>query len=270
MVDERWASVNLDLRRPNVARMYDYYLGGKDNFAVDREAAEEALAAAPEIRPLARANRAFLGRAVRYLAEDAGIRQFIDIGTGLPTQGSVHETAFDVAPDARVMYVDKDPMVVRHSEALLSRNTHNVATIAADLREPDKLFSDPARQATVDLAEPVAVLIVLLLHFITDDECPGEIIARIRATIAPGSYIVISHVTPERRESEVNDAVKVYERASSTVTPRSREQIEKILEGFELVEPGLVYPPEWRPDIPESSRIRNAVWGVLAGVGRKI
>lgn len=269
MVDERWASVNLDLRRPNVARMYDYYLGGKDNFAIDREAAEEALAAAPEIRPLARANRAFLGRAVRYLAKEAGVRQFVDIGTGLPTQGSVHETAFDVAPDARVVYVDKDSMVVRHSEALLS-GTHNVATIAADLREPDELFADPALQAMVDLTEPVAVLIVLLLHFITDDECPEEIIARIRDTIAPGSYIVISHVTPERRESEVNGAVKVYERASSTVTPRSREQIEKILEGFELIEPGLVYPPEWHPDIPESARIPNAIWGVLAGVGRKI
>lgn len=270
MVDERWASANLDLGRPNVARMYDYYLDGKDNFAVDREAAEEALAAAPEIRRLARANRAFLGRAVRYLAKEADIRQFIDIGTGLPTQGSVHETALDVAPDSRVVYVDKDPIVIRHSEALLSRNARNVATIAADLREPDELFADPALRAMVDLAEPVAVLIVLLLHFITDEEGPGEIIARIRDTIAPGSYIVISHVTPERRESEVNGAVKVYERASSTVTPRSREQIEKILAGFELIEPGLVYPPEWRPAIAESSRLSNATWGVLAGVGRKI
>jgi S-adenosyl methyltransferase len=270
VTDDDWTQRGIDVNTPSVARLYDYYLGGKDNFAVDRAAAEEALAAAPEIRPLARANRAFLGRAVQYLAKEVGIRQFIDIGTGLPTQGSVHEAVFDVTPDAGVVYVDRDPMVIRHSEALLSKNTHNVATLAADLREPDALFADPALRAVVDLAEPVAVLILLLLHFVTDDECPGEIIARIRDTIAPGSYIVISHVTPERRESEVNGAVKVYERASSTVTPRSREQIEKILDGFELVEPGLVFPPEWRPDVPESARVRNAVWGVLAGVGRKI
>src|SRR6266498_1582061 len=187
---ERWtAEINTDVAHP--ARMYDYYLGGKDNFPADREAADQALAASPAVRDMARQNRAFLQRVVRFLARDAGIRQFIDIGAGLPTQGNVHEIAQAITPDARVVYVDNDPIVVVHSDALLAG--HNTTAIKADLREPNVILEHPEVREVIDLDQPVAVLLVAVLHFLQDADDPVGVVARLRDAMAAGSYLAISH-----------------------------------------------------------------------------
>jgi S-adenosyl methyltransferase len=185
---EGWAApTGVDASMPNFARVYDYLLGGKDNFPVDRATAEQALAVAPELRVMARENRAFLQRAVRFLVAEAGICQLLDIGTGLPTQGSVHEVAQQVAPDARVVYVDADPVVIAHSRAMLA-SSDKAAIIQADLRRPEELLDHPELRALIDLGEPVAVLLVAILHGVTDAEDPVGVVTRLRDAMAPGSY----------------------------------------------------------------------------------
>ncbi|MFB4279091.1 MULTISPECIES: SAM-dependent methyltransferase [unclassified Nonomuraea] len=262
-------SPGFDPRVPSVARLYDYYLGGKDNFPADREAAEKILKVAPELRAAARANRAFLGRAVRHLAE-AGITQFLDIGTGLPTQGNVHEVAGKVVPDARVVYVDRDPVVLVHARALLA-GQGGTTVVEGDLRRPGEILKHPDVQEALDLSRPVGVLLVAIMHFIAESDAPGEIIATLRDALAPGSYLVMSHGTSDARAAAVNRGTEVYRSASAPLTLRGRDRIMELFEGFELVDPGLVWLPEWRPeqadvidfvDAPESSLI-------LCGVGRK-
>jgi SAM-dependent methyltransferase len=256
----------LDVTIPNVARIYDWLLAGKDNFAADREAGQRLLAAVPDAAKAARANRAFLGRAVRFLAEEAGIRQFLDIGTGLPTQGNVHEIAQATDPRARVVYCDHDPIVVTHANALLANNL-TVAASQADLRDPDFLFTLPLAHPLLDTSQPMGVLLVAVLHFLSDSDDPWALVERIKRKLAPGSYLVISHVTGDEMPAEsARAAAEVYQGASAPGVSRSREEIARFFTGLDLVEPGLVEVSAWRPP-PLDHRPRPAV--LYAGIGRK-
>ncbi|MFF3669587.1 SAM-dependent methyltransferase [Microtetraspora malaysiensis] len=226
---------------PNVARIYDYLLGGKDNFPADRGQAGKIMRLVPQARTYARLNREFLVRAVRFLAGEAGITQFVDIGSGLPTRRNVHEAAQQVAPDARVVYVDNDPMVLVHARALLATNAHT-SVADADLRKPSSIVGHRDVLGLIDWSKPVAVLLVAVLHFITDD--PRQIIGELRAAMAPGSYLVISHV---ERRPDVDEAAAVYRDANAPVVPRTAGEIATLLSGLDLVEPGVVRLPLWRP-----------------------
>jgi SAM-dependent methyltransferase len=265
MMEEGWSGeINTWVAHP--ARIYNYFLGGKDNFRVDRETAEMALAATPAVRDMARQNRAFLQRAVRFLAGQAGIRQFLDIGTGLPTQGNVHEVAQAIAPGAHVVYVDNDPIVLAHSRALL--DAPNTTVVLGDLREPTTILEDSEVGKLIDFDRPMAILLVAVLHFIQDQDDPGAILARLRDAMAPGSYLVISHGTTEADQTRPEVADKVvaaYQRSSAPVTLRSRAQIEAFFGDFELVEPGLEQVHRWRPDGP----VAAVSGGIYGGVGRK-
>ncbi len=255
----------VDITRPNPARLYDLYLGGKDHYAADREAAAEVIAAFPEVPALARANRAFLQRAVRFLASECGVRQFVDIGTGLPTQGNVHEVAQTLALDARIAYVDNDPVVLAHSRALLSHNAPGVATVAGDLRRPEEILNSPGLRALIDFGQPVAVLFVAVLHFATDADDPTGIVTHFRKAMVPGSYLALSHVSYGRHDhAAVDEAAGVYDRATASIIPRTREGIRRLFDGFALVDPGLVDVSQWRPEIATEETALQ----VLAGVGR--
>jgi hypothetical protein len=269
VVPEEFPVQDLRTDRPTPARMYDYYLGGKDNFAVDREAAEQVLKAAPEVRILARENRAFLGRAVRFLTAEAGIRQFIDVGTGLPTQGNVHEIAQSIAPDARVVYIDNDPIVRAHAKALLAGDG-TTAVVEADMREPQAILGHPDLRRLIDFDAPVAVLFMSVLHFVTDEEDPYGMVAAFRDASAPGSHLALSHITaPEKNADAAEAAADVYKaKATSPAILRSRKEIRALFDGYDLVEPDLVYLPQWRPENPVDARDAESVW-MLAGVGRK-
>ncbi len=237
----------VDVSRPSIARIYDYLLFGKDNFAVDRAAAEALMQSRLDPRRLSLANRGFLFRAVRFLAGQ-GISQYLDLGSGLPTSPSVHEVARGVIPGARVVYVDHDPMVVVHNDALLAKRD-GVVTIRADVRDPDAVLGDDKLARCLDFSQPVAVLLLSVLHFISLDEDAPGIIARFRDLMAPGSYLAISLGTSEGADPEMlAEATQTYAGARMPFTLRSRAQIMDLFEGFELVEPGLVSLPEWRPD----------------------
>ncbi|WP_433241059.1 SAM-dependent methyltransferase [Streptosporangium sp. CA-135522] len=267
MAEEEWAGRGIDVDTPSVARLYDYYLGGKDNFAADRAAAEEILSIAPEVRVAARENRAFLGRAVRFLAE-TGIEQFLDIGTGLPTRGNVHEVVHQIAPEARVVYVDNDPIVLAHARALLRGARNEVLVSSGDLRQPEEILKSPEIQEHLDFSKPVAVLLVAIMHFITKSDDPGRIVATLRDAVPPGSYLVLSHGSRDSRPAAVNKGVKVYKRANSPLVLRSRQEILELFDGFELVDPGLVWLPEWRPEdcLPYDDPSQALI---MCGVGKK-
>lgn len=253
-----------DFQVPSPARMYDYFLGGKDNFPADREAAEKVIAAYPETRTLARANRRFLTRAVWFLAEH-GIRQYIDLGTGLPTSPNVHEVARQVRPDARVVYVDNDRMVTTLSRALCAAH-EGVTVVDGDIRFPQELLADRRLTELIDFSEPVAILCVSVLHFIRENENPREIMASLRWRMAPGSYLVLSHVATDGTDRHVLSEIgAVYEAATAPALPRSAADIRKFFTGLELIEPGLVDVSQWRSD----RRARATKIRILAGVGRK-
>ncbi len=259
---------DIDTSRPHPARMYDYYLGGKDNYPVDREAAREVLRAVPEGRELARANRAFLQRAVRFLVGAAGIRQIIDIGTGIPAAGNVHEVAAEVAPGTRVVYVDNDPIVHVHANALLT-GSGTTRIVLADLREPGKILADPRVGELIDFGRPVALLLIAILHFIAEEEDPSRILATLRDALPPGSYLALSHATNDFRTEAVDRAAAVYRRATSPATVRGYEQIAAFFQGWDLVEPGLVQVPLWRPDSqPPRPKDLEKIW-IYGGVGRR-
>jgi hypothetical protein len=264
-MDAGFAPAEIDTSRPHPARMYDFYLGGKDNYPVDREAAGEAIKRAPEIRDLARVNRAFLGRAVRFLAEEAGIRQFLDVGTGIPTAGNVHEVAGQVAPGARVVYVDNDPIVNVHANALLAGGG-TTGIVLADLRDPAAILSHPVVREVIDFREPVALLLIAILHFIRDDEDPAGIVAALRDALPAGSYLAVSHGTSDFRSEAAAGAAAVYKGATSSATMRSHSEIARFFSGWDLVEPGLVQLPLWRPeeDLPLNL---NKLW-IYGGVAR--
>jgi S-adenosyl methyltransferase len=242
------AQGGIDTDTPNVARIYDYLLGGKDNFAADRQAAKQLIAAIPDVAEIARDNRSFLGRVVRYLAIEGGIRQFLDLGAGLPTQANVHELAQGVAPEARVVYVDNDPVVASHGRALLAAGD-GVGMVHGDLRDPDGILRNPDVLGLLDLTRPLAVLCTSTLHFIADEAEPHAIIAAYRDQMARGSYLAITHGTMEedpRGEGEA--AAGVYRLASSQLHVRSLPGVLRLFDGFVLVEPGLTWITEWRPE----------------------
>ncbi|WP_194927001.1 SAM-dependent methyltransferase [Catenulispora pinisilvae] len=258
---------------PNVARMYDYFLGGTHHTPVDRAAADAVIAANPDQRRLVRANRDYLGRVVRELATGYGIRQFVDIGSGLPTADPVHEVAARVAPDVRVVYVDDDPAVVAESRALLADGGDpRVTAIAGNLLDPESVLGDPDLAAVLDPEQPIAVLMLAVLHFFSDRDDPFGAVAAYRDLLAPGSCLALSYLgtgdDPEW-EDKVDATEDVYQRTSQQYFPRTRIQVLRFFEGFELLEPGLSTVAEWRPDsAPDSDLARIATYG-FAGVGRK-
>jgi SAM-dependent methyltransferase len=262
-----FALSEIDTTTPHPARMYDAFLGGKDNYAADREAVRQVLRAAPEARDSARANRAFLQRVVRFLVGEAGIRQVLDIGTGIPTAGNVHQVAGEAAPGTRVVYVDNDPIVHVHANALLTgKGTTRI--VLADLREPEKILLDPRVGELIDFTEPVGLLLVAIVHFITEEEGPARILATLRDALPPGSYLALSHATGDFRPEAAQQAAAVYDQATSTVTLRSHTQIAGLFEGWDLIDPGLVQVPLWRAEgRPPRPKDLSKIW-VYGGVGR--
>jgi hypothetical protein len=270
MTDERRPTSSVDASIPNIARMYDYMLGGKDNFAVDREAAERSTRAVPQLPWFARENRRFLGRVVRLCA-DAGITQFLDIGSGLPTMESVHQVASRVTAQPHVVYVDNDPVVVSHSRALLA--TPHTAAVLGDVSRPQDILRDGELRNLVDFSKPVAILLLALLHFVPDELDPAESVSVLRDQMAPGSFLAISHI--EFRPGQVEGttplsaAAKELGEARKKMPPtapvRDRGQISAFFGDFTLLEPGLVDVWEWRPDdqtVTNSSDVMTLVGGV--------
>jgi hypothetical protein len=251
--------------------MYDYFLGGKDNFAADREAADLSAQAVPQIPWLARQNRKFLGRATRYCAE-AGIRQFLDIGSGLPTMDNVHQVARRVSPDARVAYMDNDPVVVSHARALLA--DRDTIAVRGDVREPAAILADPKVRGLIDFSQPVAVLLIALLHFVPDDADPAGCVATLRDALVPGSYMVISHVeislehaVGEQVVSETARQLAEARKGTPALPARTRAEITPFFDGMTLVHPGLVDVWDWRPD-SDNVEFTSEVMTVLGGVAR--
>jgi SAM-dependent methyltransferase len=253
---------------PSVSRIYDYYLGGSHNFEVDREAARKAMEFMPGLPKIMQANRAFMRRAVRYAA-DEGITQFLDIGSGIPTFGNVHEVAQAARPGAHVVYVDHDPVAVAHSQAVLGGN-ENADVVAADLLKPQELLASPQVQRLIDLNRPVALLLVAILHFVEDADDPYRAVAELRDALAPGSLLVLTHASYEGiplPPGRAEGAVDVYKSIRNPLIMRSRDEIARFFEGYDMVEPGLVPMPNWRPDTaPEDED--PYVFSGFAGVGR--
>jgi O-methyltransferase involved in polyketide biosynthesis len=251
--------------RPNQARIYDYLLGGHNSLPVDREVADALLALTPIARATAVENRRFLGRAVRFLAAQ-GIRQFLDVGAGLPTQENVHQIAQQTAPDARILYVDNDPTVIAEGQALLTNENH-VAMAEGDLRQPASILALPEVHRLLDLRQPVALLLIGVLYFISEDEDPYSMVTQLRDALAPGSYLAISHATSDTLTTEqLAEGTRIYNRGPGA-TLRTRVQIERFLDGFDLVDPGLVLVSHWRPDgrLP-SSADTPAMFGAIGQV----
>jgi len=239
-------------------------LGGKDNFAADRQLGDQLLAAFPDSALIARQNRSFLGRAVHYCAEQ-GISQFLDLGSGLPTMDNVHEVARRVIPDAAVVYVDNDPVALGHAQALLA-TSDGVASILGDVREPRKILADVEARGLIDLGQPTVILMVAILHFIAGKEDPAGIVAAFRDAMPAGSYLVLSHATHDVRPEESARARSMYRGASSPLVTRSRDEIAAFFAGFELVDPGLVFTTQWRPPEPGPLSEQRDIY---AGVARK-
>ncbi|MDQ2873948.1 MAG: SAM-dependent methyltransferase [Actinomycetota bacterium] len=253
-----------DPPQSNPARIYDYLIGGKDNLAVDRAAAQEIAAAFPSARRMARANRGFLVRALWFLAAH-GVRQYIDLGTGFPTSPNVHEVAQQVFPDARAVYIDNDPVVTAHNRALRA-TMPGVVAIHRDIRRPGEILADPDLLSVIDFAEPVAVLMVAVLHFISPEDDPAGIIEAFRNRMAPDSYLVLSHgVSDDTSARAVAKITAAYEASTAPVTPRTAAEVEAFFDGFDLAEPGVVDVTRWRPE----RHVRSQGMRVAAGVGRK-
>ena len=265
-----WAPDSIDVERPSVARMYDFFLGGSHNFAADRQLAEQALSVFPDAPHIVRANRAFLERAVQYLCAE-GVDQFLDLGSGIPTAGNVHEIVLAANPAARTVYVDSDAVAVAHARALLT-DVAQVGVLHADLRDPGTVL-ERAVTAGVDLARPLAVLLVSVLPFIPDEDDPAAIIAAYREASAPGSYLAVSHGTNDYQPEAVGKVEGIYTRTTQPGVFRSRAEIERLLGGYELVPPGLIDAIRWRPvlgeDVPDPLGGDVARYSLYAAVGRK-
>ena len=265
--DPGWLPPEINTGVAHPARVYNYWLGGKDHFAADRELGDSIIEVMPSTVPAARANRAFLGRAVRFQAGEAGIRQFLDIGTGIPTAGNTHEVAQATAPEARVVYVDNDPIVLAHARALMASHPAGAtAFIQADLREPGKILADPALTATLDLGRPVALMLIAVLHFLTEQDRPREIVSELVSVLPSGSYLAIAHLTADFNPQEAAVAQAAGQRSGVTYVPRSRAEVAAFFAGLDLVDPGVVPLLGWRPEggVPDSRAVRSYV-----AVGRK-
>jgi O-methyltransferase involved in polyketide biosynthesis len=251
------------------ARVYDYWLGGKDNFAADRELGELMIQAIPTLREMAMANRAFMGRAIRYLVEEAGIRQILDLGTGIPTSPNVHEIAQAAAPETKVVYVDNDPIVLAHARALLtSQGAGETAFIMADLRQPKSILDHPTLTETLDLTQPVAVVLVGVLMYFRDNDSPNpfEMVATLLERMPSGSYLAVTHPTPDFNPEDTAKAAAAAEAAGITLVPRTKADVERFFTGLELVDPGVTPMLAWRPEAPPADPQAAYYW---AGVGRK-
>jgi hypothetical protein len=262
-----WVPEGLDISRPSAARMYDYLLGGGHNFDADRRLAARVSSAHPGCWDIARLNRAFLRRAVLELGS-VGVRQFLDIGSGIPTVGNVHEIAQRADPEARVVYVDHDPVAVAHCELILESNDR-AGVVLADLRDPGSILTAPVTRELLDFDQPVGLLMVCVMHFIPPEADPTGLLGRFREALAPGSYLALSHLTADSRATAMAALVEVMRSSKSPIHPRSRTEIVELFSGFELVEPGVVGIADWRPrsagdggDVPERNQ-------VLAGMGVK-
>ncbi|MEC4019582.1 SAM-dependent methyltransferase [Streptomyces sp. H27-D2] len=262
-------SGGVDVNVPSVARMYDYYLGGKDNYAVDREASDELLKVVPSTQALALNNRRFLQRVVRSLAADYGVRQFLDHGSGLPTQDNVHQVAQQVDPSSRVVYIDNDPIVLAHGRALLEEN-ENTAVIQADMRDTEGIFDHPEVRRLIDFEQPVAALFVSVLHCIPDSDDPPALIKRVLDRLSPGSFIVVCQLVSEDKTTRdyVSDFMHTATQGHWGRVRRERD-LEQHFEGLELLEPGLVEVSTWRPDSDIGPRQLTAEWIEFGGVARR-
>jgi hypothetical protein len=263
------ATTGLQLNRPHSARMYDYYLGGKDNYEADRQAAHEIEKIFPYIQFAARTNRAFMHRSIRYLAQ-LGIRQFLDIGTGIPTEPNLHQIAQHIAPESRVLYVDNDPLVLAHARALLvSTPEGRTAYLPADATAPDTILRSPLLHDTLDLSQPVALSLLALLHFVPDTHDPYGIVATLVDALVPGSYLLISHGTGDFNPETAESGTRVYRSRGIDSQARSLDEVTRFFTGLELVEPGVTVPHRWRPigePPPESIDFHVSFY---AGVARK-
>jgi S-adenosyl methyltransferase len=255
---------DFDTSVPHIARVYDYWLGGKDNFAADRELGQQTLEAYPNLVFSVRANRAFLARTVRFLAGEPGIRQFLDIGTGIPTANNTHEVAQQIAPEARIVYVDNDPIVLSHARALLKSSPQGAcAYLDADLRDPDKILA--AAAATLDFSQPVAIMLIAVVHFIGDDAQASEIISRLTAAVVPGSYLVISHVGGDIDAAQQSEMVRrLNQSVAEKATMRDRAGVARLFDGLELLPPGVVRVSAWRPDSDLEAARPTGLWGAVA------
>jgi S-adenosyl methyltransferase len=265
-MDATGESPSFDTSVAHIARVYDYWLGGKDNFAADRAAAEQAIAAWPGIVLSVRANRAFLARVVRYLAGEAGIRQFLDIGTGIPASDNTHEVAQAVAPESRVVYVDNDPVVLAHARALLTSGAQGVTSyLDADLRDTGRVLS--AAAGLLDFSRPVAVMLMAILQHVDEADDPCAIVATLLGALPAGSYLALSHPASDiEAEAQGEMASRLNRTMAEKVTMRDRAQVARFFDGLELVEPGLVRVPEWRPGSELEAKSTAGLWG---GLGRK-
>jgi S-adenosyl methyltransferase len=250
----------------HIARVYNYWLGGKDNYAVDRAAGDRTMAEYPGIVASARANRAFLRRAVRFLVAEAGVQQFLDVGTGIPTSDNTHEVAQSLAPQSRIVYVDNDPVVLAHARALLTSTSEGVTDyLDADLRETGPILERAAR--ILDFSQPVAIMMLAVLQLVRDDDDPYRVVADLLAAVPPGSYLVLSHPTSDVRQDQVTAMVaRLNDLIAEKVTTRDRDQVARFFAGQELVEPGLVNVSDWRPDTAGPPEGPAALW---VGVARK-
>jgi S-adenosyl methyltransferase len=259
-----WASGGVNFERPSVARVYDYYLGGSHNFAVDRQVGRRTIELWPDLPLAMQANRAFLRRSVRYLVTQ-GITQFLDLGSGIPTQGNVHEVAQIASPEARVIYVDIDPMAVAHSRAILAGNPH-ADIVQADLRDLPAILDDPRSRRLIDLTQPIGVLMAAILHFIPDQADAASIVAQYSNIMASGSYLALTHGA---QSAQAEPAAEFYWRTTAPLVLRTRPEIEALLDGFDLVSPGLVFLPLWRPDSPADFDDHPERFSGYAAVGHR-
>ncbi|MCM3887152.1 SAM-dependent methyltransferase [Frankia sp. R82] len=261
--------VDLSTDRPHSARIYNYLLGGTENFAADREAAAQAMAGFPDLQVAARHNRAFMTRAVRYLAAEAGIRQFLDLGSGIPTSPNVHEVAQAVAPDARVVYCDDDPIVLAHARALLTGTPGGAtAYLDADLRDVGAILASAEVRDTLDLTRPVAVSLIAVLHFLPDDQNPHHIVRRLLAALPAGSYLVLTHGTGDFDPPGGELGAQAYRNRGIPLQSRSRDEIARLFTGLDLVDPGIVALHRWHPDDTLGDEVTNAQVSMYGVVGR--
>jgi SAM-dependent methyltransferase len=267
MEQPRALPTEVDLSRPSAARVYDYFLGGAHNFEIDRQLAAQIAAMTPNLADTMRAGRAFLRRAVAELTR-LGVDQYLDIGSGIPTVGNVHEVAQAINPEARIVYVDIDPVAVAHSRSILADNPRT-AVMRADVRDPAHILAETRAIGLLDLTRPVGVLLAGVVHFVPDADDPDRMMAVLRDAMAPGSYLVISHSTYEDQPQEMLDAQKLSARTGTEITLRSKARIASFFGDFELLEPGIVHMPLWRPDSPDDVDDHPERFGAFGGVGRK-